>query len=425
MKSCLLFSIGPVPSKNFKVVEGGGLRCWGLAEGFVKNGMKVTIATRDVFPQAGDENELNLPIINWSPASKETFSKLLASFDAVVVSYCGGDMTELVLECIPDHVQLILDCYVPIYVEVSARDSKDKKLEYDNYDRDVRNWGMALGRGDLIICANQSQKEFYIGVLSALGRINPLTYAEEMVIVVPFGIEEAPPKVKSHPLTEQGSIQKEDFVVLWFGGLYPWFSILGLIQAFELIHTNPTNRHIKLVVVGGKNPFNDHPDFVKQYKEVVQYCAERKLSDYIIFKDWVDYQDRFDWYNEAEVIISLNKPGKENRLSWRTRVMDYVWGSKPMITNGGDPLSEHLLQHRAAVRIDDLKPETIRDKILSLNKTTLEEIERNLDEVRQQFFWRKATQELCGLINQGYRPADTGLPHSIIDRIQKRPDERK
>ena len=72
-----------------------------------------------------------------------------------------------------DHVMLILDCYVPIYVEVSARNAKDMPIEYHNYLVDLTHWNKALMRDDYFLCANEPQKHMYTGALGALGILNP------------------------------------------------------------------------------------------------------------------------------------------------------------------------------------------------------------------------------------------------------------
>src|SRR5690606_21459358 len=143
-----------------------------------------------------------------------------------------------------------------------------------------------------------------------------------------------------------------DFVVLWFGGLYPWFRVEELLQA---ILSLSKHSRIKFVFVGGKNPFNSNPDFTKQYDKTVAFTENHELINLTVyFVDWVDFDDRINWYKHADIVISLNQPGEENRYSWRTRVMDYVWGEMAIVTNGGDPLSEDLIREHAALRLPDL-----------------------------------------------------------------------
>src|SRR3954447_22753409 len=53
-----------------------------------------------------------------------------------------------------------------------------------------------LLRGDFFLCASEKQRDFWLGQLSALGRLNPVTYDEDetlrsLISVVPFGVAEA------------------------------------------------------------------------------------------------------------------------------------------------------------------------------------------------------------------------------------------
>ncbi|MFZ2513639.1 MAG: hypothetical protein WAW63_04250, partial [Candidatus Saccharimonadales bacterium] len=129
-KSCLVVSYGPVPTPDNQTVEGGGMRAWGLAKGLVANNIDVTVAINEGFPQKRTEFE-GVKLVNWR--LDDTFVQLINSFDSVVISYCMGDPSVFVSENINNDVQLILDAYVPIYIEVSARESKDIQNEYVNY----------------------------------------------------------------------------------------------------------------------------------------------------------------------------------------------------------------------------------------------------------------------------------------------------
>src|SRR2546430_438740 len=145
VKSCLVISYGPVPTPQSQKVEGGGMRAWGLAEGLKRNGVRVTIAINNAFPQELKEHE-GIRLVNWG--MDQQFADLLNSYDAVIISYCMGQESVFVADNINDSVQLILDVYVPIYVEVSARESKDIDTEYRNYMEDIKRYNHVLRRGD-------------------------------------------------------------------------------------------------------------------------------------------------------------------------------------------------------------------------------------------------------------------------------------
>ena len=333
--------------------------------------------------------------VNWS--EDNAFADLLNSFDTVVASYCMGGPSVFIADRLEPSVRLVLDLYVPIYVEVAARDSEDLDREYEHFMADIERHNTVLTRGDYFLCANEPQKLFYTGILGSLGVINPHTYRDHRLIVVPFGVERAEPVAKTNPYLGLG-LAEDDFVLLWFGGLYPWFKIDSLLAAVAGLP-------VKLVIVGGSNPFNTNPDFQKQYEFALQFCADHGLTDRrVFFVDWVDYADRADWYRHADVVISLNTPGEENALSWRTRVVDYVWGELVMLSNGGDPLSDMLITEQAALRLDGISEADIARAVNALVGRNLDAVRANLVAVKQRFFWDVVVAPLIPLITSVARP---------------------
>jgi glycosyltransferase involved in cell wall biosynthesis len=405
LKTCLIVTYGPVPTPQYQTVEGGGMRAWGLAKGLQTNGTKITIAVNNSFPQELN-NYKDIDLVNWG--LDDQFAEFLNTFDAVVVSYCMGDASVFIADRINNDVQLILDAYVPIYIEVSARDSKNVEIELKNYLADIQRFNHVLRRGDYFLCANDSQKTLYLGVLSSLGVVNPRSYRQERILITPFGIHDEPIDNAKNPYTKLG-IKAADFVVLWFGGLYPWFRVDELLGA---IQTLSRNKSIKFVFVGGKNPFNPNPDFTKQYDRTVDFAKEHGYkNDSVFFIDWVEYNDRINWYSGADVVISLNQPGEENGFSWRTRVMDFVWGEIPVLTNGGDPLSETLLEKSAAVRLDSLSSKNISQVIedLQSNKDTLKKVTENIRALKSNYYWENILKPLSDIIRLGSLPYNDEL----------------
>ncbi len=267
-KRCIVLSQGPVPTPEHTKVEGGGLRCWGLAKGIAANNpdISVTVAYYEDYKkddQFTDEYE-GIHVATWN---LDNLADLIAGNDSVIVSYCMSELSVRTADLVAPDQQLILDCYVPIYIEVSARNAADLDNEYRNFHVDVGRWGHVLRRGDLFLCASEAQLAYYKGVLSALGRINPVTYHDEMILIVPYGIYRDVPKVTEKPITKLLK-NKKSKKILWFGGIYPWFDIRVLIDAVAALNRDLDTT---LMIVGAKNPFNTHPDFVRKYEELVKY----------------------------------------------------------------------------------------------------------------------------------------------------------
>ena len=217
-------------------------------------------------------------------------------------------------------------------------------------------------RGDLFLCANAQQKRFYQGVLAAMGRINPITYGKPLILEVPYGIHRQEPVVRSRPITNllRGrSVRK----VLWFGGVYPWFDLRNLIDAVAIANQElPT----ALVIVGAKNPFTQHPDFLEKAREIEEYAARPEHQGLVLMQDWVHFDERADWYLDADLVVVVNKPGDENEVAWRTRLVDFTWANIPILTNGGDPLGEDLIAAGAAARFPSLDAPAMARTMVSL-----------------------------------------------------------
>lgn len=409
MKKILIISNGPVPAPEIKNVEGGGLRAWGLANGLQNNSKdkyEVEVSYNQVFKQDNFTDELNgIKISTWEIS---TLADKIQEFDSVLVSYNAGDITQTVVDNIRQDQQLILDGYVPIHIEMSARNSDNLDREYDAFNFENKIWTKALRRGDILLCANEAQKKFYTGVMAQVGRINPITYGDEDLIqIVPYGIYREKAVAKNDPVSKLVK-NKKAFKLLWFGGIYPWFDLTNLLEAVK--NANKTTP-IELIMVGVKNPFNQHPDFIKRYEEVMDYIKNNNMDEIVHVTDWVKFEDRAEWYLGSDAVVLINNIGMENTLAWRTRLVDYVWADLPIVTNGGDPMSDILEANKAVYILPDLDAKTIEKEIIKISKDkeTLKQVSTNLSKVRRLFYWDKVTENLSKLISKGYKPADAGL----------------
>jgi hypothetical protein len=56
-------------------------------------------------------------------------------------------------------------------------------------------------------------------------------------------------------------------------------------------------------------------------------------------EDWVEYDDRQNYLLESDVGVSTHLDHVETEFSFRTRVLDYLWASLPIVATGGDSLA--------------------------------------------------------------------------------------
>jgi len=345
-KSILVISEGAPPIGD-NLVEGGGLRCWGLASGFAKNGLKVTLAYQDVYKVKNVRAEAipsNISIKTWN---EKNIGTLISEHEILVFSYAMGQAPLFIQKIADDHI-VVLDCYVPIAIEVAARNSSDMKLEFQNYTHGLKEWKHVARRGDYFLCASEQQFNYYLGYLAAINRINPLTYkdVEERLLIVPYGLHASDVLERKLPVAP---------TLLWYGGFYPWFDIETL--ATTLFEVKKRIPNFKFLVAGAKNPYNKNKDFVSYYHKSVK--SLEKLGESVEYIEWLPFADRLETYAKASAIITVNHLGVENRLAWRTRLMDFVTAKRPILTNGGDPLAEDLIRRNIARRVNLGDVETI------------------------------------------------------------------
>ena len=201
-----------------------------------------------------------------------------------------------------------------------------------------------LLRGDFFLCASEKQRDFWLGQLAALGRVNPVNYdADEtlrsLIDVVPFGVPETPP-VRTRPAIKGvvPGIGPDNKVLLWGGGIYNWFDPLTLLHAVDRLRRRRAD--VRLFFLGLRHPNPDIP-------EMRMAVAARDLSDrlgltgtYAFFNEgWVEYDDRQNYLLDADVAVSTHLDHVETAFSFRTRVLDYFWASLPTVATAGDAMA--------------------------------------------------------------------------------------
>ncbi len=207
-----------------------------------------------------------------------------------------------------------------------------------------------LRRADFLLCASQKQRDFWLGALAAQGRINPAVYDEDagldnLISVVPFGIEDSPPVQRRHAIKGAvPGIGPDDKVILWGGGVYNWFDPLTLLRAVRLL----ADRHadVRLYFLGMTHPNPGVPK-MRMAQQTLDLAEELGLLGTHVFvnADWVPYDERADYLLDADVGVSTHFHHVETEYSFRTRILDYLWASLPVVATDGDTFGDLIREH--------------------------------------------------------------------------------
>src|SRR4029079_19153644 len=67
------------------------------------------------------------------------------------------------------------------------------------------------------------------------------------------------------------------------------------------------------------------------------------VDTHVFFNEqWVAYDDRQNYLLEADVGVSTHFDHVETAFSFRTRILDYLWASLPIVTTGGDSFADMI-----------------------------------------------------------------------------------
>ncbi len=313
---------------------------------------------------------------------------------------------------------LIADIYNPFHLE-QLEQAKDQGAE--GRARTVSDCTTALNdqltRGDFFLCASDKQRDFWLGQLSAVGRINPKTYdADEtmasLIAVAPFGVpDEAPVHTRQALKGVVPGIGADDKVILWGGGIYNWFDPLTLLHAIDRLRQRRPD--VRLFFLGLKHPNPDVP-------EMRMAVTARALSDslgltdkHVFFNEgWVEYEDRQNYLLEADIGVSTHLDHVETAFSFRTRILDYLWTSLPIVATAGDTFADLIDSKGLGITVPAGDVEALEEALFCLldDEGANAECRARLAEVMPNHTWTRVLAPLVRFCQAPRRAADLASP---------------
>ena len=300
---------------------------------------------------------------------------------------------------------------------------------------------LLMGIGDFYLCSSDEQRHYWLGTLTAAGRLSPEAYRDDrtlrkLIDLAPFGLPAEPPaKTKQVLKGVVPGISEGDTVLLWGGGIWEWFDPPTLLHAMaQLRETRP---EMKLFFLGKGHPnARDVPEMAMSRTTYALAEELGLLGVNVFFNDqWVPYAERANYLLEADIGVSTHFASTETTFAFRTRLLDYFWAGLPMIVSEGDTLAT-LVREKAlglTVAPQDVAALTAAITQLADEHGRRERRATAMAAVREQFTWEKTLAPLIAFCRAPYHAADalTRRPHGapansgaiqptdLIERIQK------
>ncbi|HUQ40260.1 MAG TPA: glycosyltransferase [Acidimicrobiales bacterium] len=309
---------------------------------------------------------------------------------------------------------VVVDIYDPFHLE-QLEQGRDHGEEFrrDVVHSSTTVLNEQLLRGDFFMCASTKQRDFWLGQLAALGRVNARTYDEDetlesLITVVPFGVSDVAAR-HTRPAIKGviPGIGPDDKVILWGGGIYNWFDPLTLIRAVARLRERRPDA--RLFFLGLKHPNPNVP-------EMRMAVAARSLADelgvtgtHVFFnEDWVAYEDRQNYLLEADIGVSTHLDHVETAFSFRTRILDYLWAALPIVATRGDALADLIETERLGIAVPPGDVEALEDALFRLldDEEMAALCRKNVARVAPQFAWARVLAPLVEFCRAPRRAPD-------------------
>lgn len=371
-------------------MAGPGMRYAEMARALSQD-LQVTLA----IPNSTTFTIPNVRIVTYREQIPESLQVLVDNHDFTLIS---GYMIKKFPFLKRTRTSLIVDLYDPFLLENLYYYSEipvNEQIELNRQSISVIN---ELARvGDYFICGHERQRDLWIGLLIANGRINPLTYKEDdtlrnLIDIVGIGLPDREPKRRPflrgiHPQFNQNSK-----IVLWGGGIWNWLDPLPLIRVWPTILKElPQSR---LVFLGTRHPNPSVPEHKMAFEtiELAKQIGEKDKS--IFFIEWVNYEEREYLLCEADVGVILHPYHLETRYSIRTRIMDYFWCRLPVIITEGDISSEWVKHYNVGRTVLPADERSLVEALLEVLTTPRDKWHHGFDEIHKQMNWKVQVEPL-------------------------------
>ncbi len=340
-------------------------------------------------------------LVPYSISNPDTLLDAARHSDIVMLhGFLLDDIPKLRKIVAPKYV--IVDLYDPFMIE-----NMEIFREYDRGEQVKRHREASeatefqLQFGDFFVCANEKQRDYWIGMLSAYSRVNPRFYAsdrtgESLIGLMPFGISDKPPAHTAQVLKGKWpGIGPDDKVILWGGGVWNWFDPLTLIRAVKRI--SETRQDVKLFFMGVTHPNPAIPK-MKMLTAAVELAKELGVYDRYVFFNfgWVEYEQRQNYLLEADLGVSCHFKTLETRFSFRTRILDYLWADLPIVCTKGDYFGDLVESARLGKTVDFENDGELAETICSLldDPAAYVSCKDNIRKVAEGYKWSRVSRSV-------------------------------
>lgn len=401
-------------------MAGPGIRAWEMARAVGEHGGRVTLATP--FPSQRVAANVEIRTFSW-----EEPAGLLALIEQAGVVMAAGWVIARINTILGRAIEqpVIVDAYYVPEIEQLMYRLVRGEPDFDAAPLFLQDLFVYLRQGDFFTCTLNSQVDFWMGALLAAGRINEANLRrqpslENLLAVVPFGLPaHAPPAPVRCMKGIVPGIDPTDRVLYWGGGIWDWTDPDTYLDALAVVFRQRSGVR---AVFGALHHFSPEivPAMDAAGRLLERVRREGWLGSRVFFLDWVPYDRRSDFLQEADLGVSLVQRTLENRYAIRSRLLDHLWTGLPAVLTAGDEMAGVLASAGLARLIAPVDAQAAAEAILDwLDQppSARAAAQAGMTDLRQRFAWPNAVLPVVTFLRSPRRAADAEQARSTIGEM--------
>jgi glycosyltransferase involved in cell wall biosynthesis len=362
-------------------MAGSALRGWELARALAAAGHEVRLVAAEGSTPPSDAPVELAPEPDWR-------------WPEVVVA----PPWSLRLPAFTGHHRLVIDGATPLLAELAAmpRSAAVRRRRR----RAAARLPLVAARADAVLAAGTAQRRWWQRVLERRPEVR--------VLEVPFGIPNDDPPAESVNII---GVPEDWSVVLWWGGVWPWLDLDTLLAARARLGRIP----VSVVVPTATRPGGSIAPF--SAADLNRMAARYALSapDVVPLEHWAPYADRHLVLNRASTMAFLHRAGLEAELSFRTRAMDALWSTTPMLLSAGGEVARLAEERGWGLVVPPGEPAAVADAFVRLLEPDLQtQLRSVLASERDRWRWPRVATPLVEWLAAGEPPAHQSLGPPLL-----------
>ncbi len=309
--------------------------------------------------------------------------------------------------------RLVVDLYDPAVLENLHYYQQESMSQQESLNSQiVDTMNHLIRRGDFFLCGNERQRDFWIGVLAANGRVNPRVVAEDaslrsLIDVVGIGFLDRVPRPSPRFRGIHPAFPENCRIVLWGGGIWNWLDPLSLIKAWPQVLAHHPEARLVFLGTRHPNPLVPPHQMARQTQALASEIGEKDRT--IFFIEWLPYEEREGLLCEADIGVTLHPQHVETRYSIRTRVMDYLWADLPVVVSDGDIMSEWVRTYGLGCVVPPLDAEAVAQALIEMLDVPKDTWKNTFAPLKLELVWPKVVEPLRRYGLHGTPAPDRGV----------------